>query len=81
MPGGAEGASLTEVKGQQAAKANLTELTKDLREYVDEFRNRGGFKADDKPLELTRLKVVALIQNDKTKEVYQAAQVDLADPN
>lgn len=78
--GGVEGTSLMDNKGEESRKASLAEMTKELRDQVEEFNKMRPFTDADKPLELKRLKVVALIQNDKTHEIYQAAQVDLADP-
>ena len=43
----------------------------------EELAGHGAFKGGDWPLDLKRLKVVALVQDDATKEVVQAAQADV----
>ena len=62
--------------GDWTGKA-IKDLAKDLSEYLEEFASKRPFSIEDRPLDLKKLKVVAFVQNDKTKEIYQAAQVDL----
>ncbi|HKB40283.1 MAG TPA: hypothetical protein VKD72_27885, partial [Gemmataceae bacterium] len=80
FPGGVDGMALKEATGKQNVKVNLKDLAKDLNEYLEDFAaNQGRFSIDDRPMELKNLKVVAFVQNDRTKEIYQAAQVDLGE--
>jgi hypothetical protein len=59
---------------------NLDELKKSLVKYLDEFvERRGPFPKPQRPLALKNLKVIALVQNDKTGEILQAAQADLGE--
>ncbi len=62
MPGGALGFALKEATAKQEMKIDLAALRRSL--------------ADD-PIDLKHLAVVAFIQNDKTREVLQAAQADV----
>jgi hypothetical protein len=78
--GGVQGMALKEAKGEHSTKISLAELTADVKDFVESFAKIKPFQESDRPLDLKKLKVVALIQNDKTKEIYQAAQVDLAPP-
>ena len=75
FPGGTQGAALKEGKGTHTAKINLEAMGKQLATAVEKL----GMSNTEKVAELKRLKVVAFIQNDKTKEVLQAAQADVDD--
>ena len=55
----------------------LSELAKGLRNYLDASAKENPFPDDERPLALKRLKVVAFIQDDATKEVLQAVQADV----
>jgi hypothetical protein len=71
MPGGASGLALKDKTGKQTASIDLDELRKELNRYLDSRK----FPQDRPAVDLKRLSVVAFVQNDKTKEVLQAAQV------
>ncbi len=73
LPGGAKGFALKEKSDKPTATVNLKELHKSLGDYLAKMR----FGPDQRPVGLKHLKAVALIQNDKTKEIVQAAQVDV----
>ncbi len=77
MPGGVGGIELKEPTVKQEVKVNLADLRKTLADYLEAANKRRPFLIDDRPLDLKHLKVVAFIQNDKTKEVLQAVQVDV----
>jgi hypothetical protein len=78
MPGGAEGFVLKNAEGKTSATVNLAELQKSLDAYMTTY-NKGArpFVDDEYPLKLRHLKVAALIQDDDSKEILQAAQVDV----
>jgi hypothetical protein len=78
LPGGADGFALEEAKTKQTVSVDLGDLTKKLDEYMNDF-NKGErpFRDDDYPLNLKHLKVVALIQDDDSKEILQAVQIDV----
>ena len=73
LPGGEKGFALEKKAGKQTVTVSLKELTKTLAAYLKEKR----FAAKDQPLDLKSLKVVALIQDAESKDILQAAQVDL----
>ncbi len=77
MPGGAEGIALKDAKTRQELKVNLAELKRSLGEYLEQANQRRAFDDDERPLDLAHLMVVAFVQNDETKEVLQAVQVDV----
>ncbi len=81
MPGGPAGFALKEAKSKQTATVDLAELRKQLAGYLEEINKKGasgGLVAREaRPLDLKNLKLVALVQDDKTGEILQAAEVDL----
>ena len=77
MPGGAGGFKLTDKAGEHSATVNLGEWKSSLVKYLDDFVDvRGPFPKPRRPLALKNLKVIALVQDDKTGEILQAAQAD-----
>jgi hypothetical protein len=80
MPGGPEGVAVKEATFKQTLKASVATLRKDLSKYLDEYAsNVEPFRTRSRPQQLKELKVVALIQDDKTKNILQAVQLDLDD--
>jgi len=78
MPGGTKGFPLTKKSAEQTVALNPDELRATLNKYLDDFaKNESPFPRSDRPLALKNLKLVAFIQNDATKEVLQAVQVDV----
>jgi hypothetical protein len=77
MPGGADGVPVKD--GRHGTTVDLAELRKTLDDYMDKFQisNEGPFLDDEHPLRLKHLKVVALVQDDDSHEILQAAQVDV----
>jgi hypothetical protein len=75
FPGGLDGLALKESSATQNVTLNLADLRKTLTEGLDEFEKKSrGFEFARRPMELKDLKVVALIQDDQTKTILQAAQ-------
>jgi hypothetical protein len=78
LPGGADGFKLTKPAGKYSATVDLDALRHDLTRYLDDYvAEHGPFPKPQRPLALKNLKVVALVQDDKTGEILQAAQADL----
>jgi thiol-disulfide isomerase/thioredoxin len=82
FPGGAEGLAIKGKTGKQAVTVDLDQLRKDLTKYLDEAAKKAeedgqAFPKAGRPMELKNLKVVAFLQNDRTKEVVQAVQADV----
>jgi hypothetical protein len=86
LPGGPKGFKLEKKDGNTfAASVKLGELRKKLEDYLAEYAKsddakvRGGLPKEKYPMELKKLKVVALVQNDEDRTILQAAQVDVPD--
>ena len=77
LPGGAEGLALKDKSGKQTVTVDLDDVRKKLTGYLDEAAKDLEFPSKDRPMELKKLKVIALVQNDITKEILQAVQADV----
>jgi hypothetical protein len=78
MPGGAKGVALTKRSHEQTATIDPDAIRATLAASLNEFaKNEAPFPRGDRPLALRNLKLVALVQNDATKEILQAVQIDL----
>jgi thiol-disulfide isomerase/thioredoxin len=76
FPGGLEGFALNEKTAKQNVRVNVADLAKSLNDYLDGYKDR-KFTEDDRSLNLKHLLVVAFIQKKGTKEIFQAAQIDV----
>ena len=65
---------------KHTASVDLAEVRKGLTKYLDEYvaenPNR-PFARPDRPLDMKDVRVIALVQNDKTGEIVQALQLDV----
>jgi len=78
MPGGAKGVALTKKEHEQTVTIDPDALKSELTKYLDEYaKKESPFPRADRPMALRNLKLVALVQNDATKEILHAVQVDL----
>jgi hypothetical protein len=78
MPGGAKGFALAKKTHEQTVSVDPEALKGTITKYLTDFEKQGGpFPRADRPLALKNLKLVALVQNDSTKEILHAVQVDL----
>lgn len=78
MPGGAKGTPLTKKTHEQTVTIDPDAVRAALTKYLDEFaKEKAPFPRGDRPLALRNLKLVALVQNDATKDILHAVQVDL----
>jgi hypothetical protein len=78
MPGGPDGFAVKEKTAKQAVSVDLDELKKELQKYQDGLKKRNvTFPGKVPEMEFKNLRVVAFLQNDRSKEVLQAAQVDV----
>ena len=79
--GTGKGVKLADLKGgKYATTQSLKSLRADLTKYLDDFAEKGrAFPYPERPLDLKGLKVVALVQDDETGEILQAAQFDAAE--
>jgi serine/threonine protein kinase/Flp pilus assembly protein TadD len=78
MPGGTDGFALTEKTGTHIATVKLDELRQKLTAYIDDYIDRHRpFPRPQRPMDLKNLKVIALVQDDQTGAVLQAAIADV----
>ncbi len=78
MPGGAKGFALAKKTHEQTVTIDPEAIKTSLTKYLDDFvKTEEPFPRTDRPLALKNLKLVALVQNDTTKEILHAVQVDL----
>ena len=78
MPGGAEGVAIKDKAFKHTAAVDFGAVKKGLTQYLDEFAANGrAFPKPDRPMDMKAVRVIALVQNDKTKEILQAVQLDV----
>jgi hypothetical protein len=79
FPGGVEGFKLEKKEGKHRATVDVGEVRKRLAKYLNDFaaKTPNPFLNPSRPLALKKLKVVAFVQDDDSKKVFQAAQVDV----
>jgi hypothetical protein len=75
FPGGTAGTAMKEKTGSKSVTVDLGELKKKLGEYLDKAHEENPFPNKERPMNLTKLSVVAFVQNDDTQEVLQVVQV------
>jgi hypothetical protein len=73
FPGGVEGKALKEKAAKVSASFSLADLKKSLNEYLEKH----NFSEEDRPMKLDNLKVVAFVQDDDSKAILQAVQVEV----
>lgn len=81
LMGTQKGVKISDLKdGKYTTTQSLTALRTDLTKYLDEYADKSrAFPYPERPLDFKGLKVVALVQNDETGEIVQAAQFDVAE--
>jgi hypothetical protein len=77
MPDGAAGVVVNDKNFKHTAAVNLADVRTGLTKYLDEFAENRPFPKADRPMDMKTLRVVALVQNDKTREIVQAALIEV----
>jgi hypothetical protein len=80
MPGGPAGVVINDKNFRHVATASLPEIKAGLMKYLESYPKEPGgreFPYKARPLNLANLKAIVLVQNDKTKEILQAAMFDV----
>jgi hypothetical protein len=67
-------------EGKLQVTLSLDELKKDLQRYLDEYAAQRPFPNPDRPMNLKNLKVIALVQDDLTAEIFQAVEIEIHSP-
>jgi hypothetical protein len=78
LPGGAKGFALKDKSSKYTASVDLDNLRQSLTSYLDDFAKQRPFPNSDRPLDFKNLRVIALVQDDSTREILQAQQVEIA---
>ena len=74
MPGGKDGTAVTEKTLKKPIEIDLAEVRKGLTKYLDEFAATRPFPNPERPMAMSHLSIIALVQNDATGEILNAAQ-------
>jgi hypothetical protein len=77
MPGGPEGVDVKSKTFKHDLTADVSKIRGELNKYLDDYAAKTPFPYPQRPLDLKHLKVIALVQNDKTAEILQAVQLDV----
>jgi hypothetical protein len=80
MPGGPQGVEMKDGKLQYQGTVDLKSIRQQLNDQLiaDEEKQKAKFAS--KPLELAHLRLVAFVQNDQSREVYQATMIPFPMP-
>lgn len=77
FPGGFEGFVLKAESAEQSVDVNLAEVIQGLNRYLDGLSDRRFYPDNERPIDFGALRVIVIIQDDVSKEVFQAAQVEV----
>lgn len=77
FPGGEQGVAMQQASGTYTQTVKLNEVRKELRTYLDNFHQRMPFPSQLRPLDLTHLGVAVLLQDNESKAILNAAQVEV----
>ena len=76
--GGADSFPLKDKDSKHTATVDVDTLRKSLKDYLDHYdTNWRPFPNADRSMDLAPLRLIALVQDDTTHEILQAAQVDI----
>ncbi len=77
MPGGVDGVVVNNKNFKHQVSADISKIRAELTKYLDDYAANRPFPNPNRPLDMKHLKVIALVQNDKTAEIIQACQFDV----
>jgi hypothetical protein len=77
LPGGAKGLALKDKTGKQTASIDLGDLRTKLNKYLDDFGKKQPFPDSKRPMNFKKLNIVAFVQDDDSKEILQATQIEV----
>ena len=75
--GDPKGIAISNSKGSQEISVNTSIIKSELETFLELSNKRRPFLDDERPLELSNLSVIGLLQHIETKEIVQAAKVPL----
>ncbi|MFM7149788.1 MAG: hypothetical protein ACKO23_08090 [Gemmataceae bacterium] len=75
--GGSTGFGLTQGEATQTASINLVQLRQSIGEFLEGLARKVGVPNPVKPLDLSKLKIIAFVQDEESKQVLAAAQTSV----
>lgn len=79
LPGGVDGLALASNSTKHTATVDLDQVRSTLNTYLNTYAaEKSPFPNPDRPLDLKNLRVIALVQDDKTKEILQGTIIEVA---
>ena len=75
MPTGAEGVAIKDKAFKHTVAVDLNGVRKNLTKYLDDYAAKSPFPKPDRPMTMKAVKVIALVQNESTKEIVQACRL------
>ncbi len=80
MPGGPQGIEMKGGKLHYQGTIDLKAIRQELNDQLIADEEKQKSKFDSKPLDLSHLRLVAFVQNDQSREVYQTKMVPFPSP-
>jgi hypothetical protein len=77
FPGGVDGTAIKDKSFSKTVEVNLADLRKSLTGYLDDYSKANDSVFSDRPLALKHLRIIALVQDDSSKEILQAIQLEV----
>src|SRR5205814_2318568 len=80
FPGGVDGVAVKEAQLKHTVGIDLNDLRKQLNTYLDDYaanNPKRPFPNANRPMRFNDLRVIALVQDDATGEILQAAQAEV----
>jgi hypothetical protein len=80
MPGGAAGIAVKDRSFKHTVNVDLGEVRKNLTKYLDDYTAENPnrpFARPDRPMDMKDIRVIAMVQNDKTGEILQSLQIEV----
>jgi hypothetical protein len=74
FPNGLKGTAVKDGSAKAIIEVKLAEVRTSLSAYLDKYAADQPFPYEDRPMDLSHLKVVALVQDDASGEILNAAQ-------
>ena len=75
MPGGPNGVALTDGAARAELSLSVSEIRKGLEIYLSDHARTAGAFSGLPPIAMEKLKVIAFVQDDSTKDILHAVVV------
>ena len=81
MPGGPQGIEIKDGKLHYQGTVDLKSIRQELNDQLIADEEKQKSKFSSKPLDLSHLRLVAFVQNDQSREIYQSKMVPFPTPS